>query len=240
MEIWPAIDLLGGKAVRLTKGDYEQVKVYFDDPAQILEYFEENGAKRLHLVDLDGARDGLMSNFDTIHRLVTESHLQIEVGGGIRTEERIRAYLDLGVSRVILGTAAAENMPFLEEMVKQYPGKIVVGVDAKDGMVALNGWKNVTTIPAIEFCKKLETIGVAAIIYTDISKDGGLSGTNLPLYQHLAKGIRVPIVASGGITYLEEIRTLKDMGLTGAIVGKALYEGKLDLKEVLEAGGDLC
>ncbi len=240
MQIWPAIDLLGGKAVRLTKGDYEQVKVYFENPAQILSYFEKAGAQRLHLVDLDGARDGKMSNYDTIRRLVLDSQLQIEVGGGIRTEERIKAYLDLGVSRVILGTAAAENFPFLQAMVEKYQGKIVVGVDAKDGKVALHGWKNVTEITALEFCKKLEAIGVAAIIYTDISKDGGLKGTNLPLYQTLTRELSIPIVASGGITYLEEIQQLKEMGLTGAIVGKALYEGKLDLKEVLKMGGDLC
>ena len=240
MQIWPAIDLLGGQAVRLTKGDYEQVKVYFENPAQILAYFEEAGAKRLHLVDLDGARDGQMSNYETIRQLVKNSRLQIEVGGGIRTEDRIRRYLDLGVSRVILGTAAAENFTFLAEMTARYPGQIVVGVDAKEGKVALHGWKNVTELSALDFCKKLEEIGTAAIIYTDISKDGGLKGTNLPLYQQLMQEIHVPIIASGGITYLEEIQQLKAMGLTGAIVGKALYEGLLDLKQVLETGGDLC
>ena len=240
MQIWPAIDLLSGKAVRLTKGDYDRVKVYFENPAQILSYFEEAGARRLHLVDLDGARDGKMSNYETIRRLVSDSHLQIEVGGGIRTEERINAYLDLGVDRVILGTAAAENLPFLEEMVHKYSGKIVVGVDAKDGKVALHGWKNVTELSALDFCKKLEMIGVSAIIYTDISKDGGLTGTNLPLYQELVRSISIPIIASGGITYMEEIEMLEKMGVTGAIVGKALYEGRLDLKEVLTVGGDLC
>ena len=240
MQIWPAIDLLSGKAVRLTKGDYDRVKVYFENPAQILSYFEEAGARRLHLVDLDGARDGKMSNYETIRRLVSDSHLQIEVGGGIRTEERINAYLDLGVDRIILGTAAAENLPFLEEMVHKYSGKIVVGVDAKDGKVALHGWKNVTELSALEFCKKLEMIGVSAIIYTDISKDGGLTGTNLPLYQELVRSISIPIIASGGITYMEEIEMLEKMGVTGAIVGKALYEGRLDLKEVLTVGGDLC
>ena len=240
MQIWPAIDLLGGKAVRLTQGDYEKVKVYFDNPAQILAYFEEAGAKHLHLVDLDGARDGQMTNFAVIRRLVEDSHLQIEVGGGIRTQERIEAYLELGVSRVILGTAAAEDFSFLKKMAAAYQSRLVVGVDAKDGLVALHGWKNVTEISALEFCHRLESIGISAIIYTDISKDGGLSGTNLPLYQQLVQQLSIPIVASGGITYLDEIQKLKDMGVSGAIVGKALYEGKLDLKEVLKTGGEIC
>lgn len=240
MQIWPAIDLLGGKAVRLTKGDYEQVKVYFENPAEILHYFEKNGAQRLHLVDLDGAREGNLVNYDTIRKLVQESRLQIEVGGGIRSEERIQTYLELGVSRVILGTAAAENRSFVKEMIQRYPNRIAAGVDAKDGKVALSGWKKVTQTSAVSFCRELQDMGIAAIIYTDISKDGGLSGTNLPLYRQLVTELSVPVIASGGITYLDEIRQLREMGLSGAIVGKALYEGRLDLKEVLKTGEDLC
>lgn len=240
MQIWPAIDLLDGKAVRLTKGDYKEVKVYFENPKEILDYFEAAGAKHLHLVDLAGARDGKMSHFKTIRQLVSGSQMQIEVGGGIRTQERIERYLELGVYRVILGTAAAENPQFLQKMVDRYQQQIVVGVDAKDGKVALHGWKQVSSFTALEFCKELENLGVAAIIYTDISKDGSLQGTNLPLYQALAEKISVPIIASGGITYLQEIKKLKEAGLAGAIVGKALYEGQLDLKEVLKIGEDRC
>lgn len=240
MQIWPAIDLLDGKAVRLTKGDYEQVKVYFNNPKEILNYFEAAGAKRLHLVDLAGARDGKMSHFETIQQLVSDSQMQIEVGGGIRTQERIKRYLELGVQRVILGTAAAEDHQFLQKAVNRYQRQIVVGVDAKEGKVALNGWKHVSSFTAMEFCKELENLGVAAIIYTDISKDGGLQGTNLPLYQELTETISVPIIASGGITYLQEIKELKAMGVAGVIVGKALYEGQLDLQEVLKIGEDRC
>ena len=238
MEIWPAIDLLGGKAVRLTKGDYEQVTVYFERPEEILEYFERVGASHLHVVDLDGARDGEMVNYETIRRLCENSRLQIEVGGGIRTEERIKAYLDLGVSQVILGTAAAEDTPFLRRMVERYQKQIVVGVDAKAGRVALHGWKDVSDIDAPTFCKELENLGVSRIIYTDIARDGGLSGTNLPLYKQLSTMLHIDLIASGGITYLEEIKELRDYGLTGAIVGKAVYEGKLDLAQVLAIGED--
>ena len=236
MEIWPAIDLLGGKAVRLTKGDYEKVTVYFERPEEILEYFERAGASHLHVVDLEGARDGEMVNYTTIRRLCKNSRLQIEVGGGIRTEERTKTYLELGVSQVILGTAAAEDTPFLRRMVERYQKQIVVGVDAKAGRVALRGWKDVSEIDASTFCKELENLGVSRIIYTDIAKDGGLSGTNLPLYRQLSDMLSIDLIASGGITYLEEIKELKDYGLTGAIVGKAIYEGKLDLRKVLEIG----
>lgn len=234
MQIWPAIDLLDGKAVRLTQGQYQNVKVYFDNPKEILTYFEAAGAKRLHLVDLAGARDGSMSHFETIRQLVEGSQLQIEVGGGIRTEERIQRYLETGVSRVILGTAAAEDFSFLQKMVDRYQQQIVVGVDAKESRVALRGWKEVTALSAAAFCKELEKLGVCAVIYTDIAKDGGLCGTNLPLYKQLKEELTIPIIASGGITYLEEIEKLKDIGIAGAIVGKALYEGMLDLKKVLE------
>lgn len=234
MQIWPAIDLLHSQAVRLTKGDYDQVKVYFHDPEEILQFFDEKGAKHLHIVDLDGAREGRLSNLETIRRLCREAKQEIEVGGGIRTEERIDIYLSQGVRYVILGTVALEDPSFTEEMIRKYGDYIVIGVDAKNGMVATRGWEDVSSVSGPDFCRRMQQIGVQRIIYTDISKDGMLSGTNLDLYQSLIRDLALKITASGGITYLEEINKLKEMGVHSAIVGKALYEGVLDLADVLE------
>lgn len=237
MQIFPATDILGGKVVRLTKGDYANVKIYADSPAEMAKEFMKAGATNLHMVDLDGAKDGTPVNFDAIKEAAKIKDLFIEVGGGIRDMKRIEDYLSLGVKRVILGTAAIRNYPFVEEAVKEYGNAIAVGVDAKNGLVAVNGWLETTTVNSVEFCKKLRDSGVATVIYTDISKDGMLSGTNLEIYEELSKIKGLDIVASGGITFIDEIKTLSDMGIYGAIVGKAVYEGKLDLKEVLEAAG---
>ncbi len=237
MQIFPATDILGGKVVRLTKGDYANVKIYADSPAEMAKEFMKAGATNLHMVDLDGAKDGTPVNFDAIKEAAKIKDLFIEVGGGIRDMKRIEDYLSLGVKRVILGTAAVRNYPFVEEAVKKYGNAIAVGVDAKDGLVAVNGWLETTTVNSVEFCKKLRDSGVATVIYTDISKDGMLSGTNLEIYKELSEIKGLDIVASGGITFIDEIKTLADMGIYGAIVGKAVYEGKLDLKEVLEAAG---
>lgn len=237
MQIFPATDILGGKVVRLTKGDYANVKIYADSPAEMAKEFMKAGATNLHMVDLDGAKDGTPVNFEAIKEAAKIKDLFIEVGGGIRDMKRIEDYLSLGVKRVILGTAAVRNYPFVEEAVKKYGDAIAVGVDAKDGLVAVNGWLETTTVNSVEFCKKLRDSGVATVIYTDISKDGMLSGTNLEIYKELSEIKGLDIVASGGITFIDEIKTLADMGIYGAIVGKAVYEGKLDLKEVLEAAG---
>lgn len=237
MQIFPATDIIGGKVVRLTKGDYNEVKIYADSPAEMALEFMKAGATNLHMVDLDGAKDGTPVNFDAIKEAAKIKDLFIEVGGGIRDMKRIEDYLSLGVKRVILGTAAVRNYPFVEEAVKEYGNAIAVGVDAKNGLVAVNGWLETTTVNSVEFCKKLRDSGVATVIYTDISKDGMLSGTNLEIYEELSKIKGLDIVASGGITFIDEIKTLSDMGIYGAIVGKAVYEGKLDLKEVLEAAG---
>ena len=237
MQIFPATDILGGKVVRLTKGDYNQVKIYADSPAEMAREFMKDGASNLHMVDLDGAKDGAPVNFDAIKEAAQIKDLFIEVGGGIRDMNRIEAYLNLGVKRVILGTAAIRNYPFVEEAVKKYGSAIAVGVDAKNGLVAVNGWQETTTVNSVEFCKKLRDSGVATVIYTDISKDGMLSGTNLEIYQELSEIKSLDIVASGGITFADEIRTLSDMGIYGAIVGKAVYEGKLSLKDALTAAG---
>ena len=223
MQIFPATDILGGKVVRLTKGDYANVKIYADSPAEMAKEFIKAGATNLHMVDLDGAKDGTPVNFEAIKEAAKIKDLFIEVGGGIRDMKRIEDYLSLGVKRVILGTAAVRNYPFVEEAVKEYGNAIAVGVDAKNGLVAVNGWLETTTVNSVEFCKKLRDSGVATVIYTDISKDGMLSGTNLEIYEELSGIKGLDIVASGGITFIDEIKTLSDMGIYGAIVGKAVY-----------------
>ena len=234
MELFPAIDLIGGCAVRLVKGDYAQKTVYSDNPAEVAKSFAEAGAKYLHVVDLEGAKDGGTPNLETIQNIVENGGLLVEVGGGIRSEEVIRKYLDAGVFRVILGTAAVQNPAFLEEMVQKYGEKIAVGVDIKDGMVAIKGWTEVSAESCFDFCEKLQKIGVKTIICTDISKDGLLSGTNLELYKELSEKFSVDIVASGGVSTLDDVKKLADMGMYGAILGKALYTGNIDLKAAVE------
>lgn len=228
MKIFPAIDLRDGKVVRLTQGDYDQMVVYASNPDEIADQFLSAGASHLHVVDLDGAKDGTLANYDTIVKLAKHP-LFIEVGGGIRDEERIKAYLAAGVDRVILGSVAIEKPEFVAEMVAKYGDAIAVGVDARDRKVAIHGWKTVTDVDSVDFCKKLAEMGVKTVIYTDISKDGALSGTNLEIYKLLSAIEGLDIVASGGITFEHEIETLAEMGTSGAILGKALYTGKLDL-----------
>ena len=234
MELFPAIDLIGGCAVRLVKGDYAQKTVYSDNPAEVAKSFAAAGAKYLHVVDLEGAKDGGTPNLETIKNIVENGGLLVEVGGGIRSEEVIQKYLDAGVFRVILGTAAVQNPAFLEDMVQKYGEKIAVGVDIKDGMVAIKGWTEVSAESCFDFCEKLQKIGVKTIICTDISKDGLLSGTNLELYKELSEKFSVDIVASGGVTTLDDVKKLADMGMYGAILGKALYTGNIDLKAAVE------
>ena len=234
MELFPAIDLIGDCAVRLVKGDYAQKTVYSDNPAEVAKSFAAAGAKYLHVVDLEGAKDGGTPNLETIQNIVENGGLLVEVGGGIRSEEVIQKYLDAGVFRVILGTAAVQNPAFLEEMVQKYGEKIAVGVDIKDGMVAIKGWTEVSAESCFDFCEKLQKIGVKTIICTDISKDGLLSGTNLELYKELSEKFSVDIVASGGVTTLDDVKKLADMGMYGAILGKALYTGNIDLKAAVE------
>lgn len=229
MELFPAIDLIDGCAVRLVKGDYVQKTIYSENPAAVARSFAAAGAKYLHVVDLEGAKDGGTPNLETIRTIVAKSGLLVEVGGGIRSEEVIKTYLDAGVFRVILGTAAVQNPAFLEEMVRKYGEKIAVGVDIKDGRVAIKGWTEVSEESCFAFCEKLQKIGVKTIICTDISKDGLLSGTNLELYRQLSEKCKVDIVASGGVTTLDDVKRLAEMKLYGAILGKALYTGNIDL-----------
>lgn len=233
MKIFPAIDLRDGKAVRLFQGDYDQMTVYSEDPVDIARSFKAKGAECLHLVDLDGAKDGKLVNFDTIKAIVEQVDMYVEVGGGIRDEERIRQYLELGVGRVILGTIAIKDPEFLEEMVSKYGEKIAVGVDARDGFVAINGWKEITDKESFEFCRYLRDIGVKTVIYTDISRDGSLQGTNIEAYKKLREIEGLEITASGGISFEEEIVTLKDIA-DAAILGKAIYSGMLDLQRAVQ------
>lgn len=235
MKIFPAIDLRNGNAVRLYQGDYDKETVYSDNPVEVAKEFKEAGASCLHLVDLDGAKDGKLVNFDIIKEIVSKVEMFVQVGGGIRDEERIRQYLDIGVGRVILGTIAQKDPVFLKEMVDKYGSAIAVGVDAKDGKVAINGWKEVTDWESFSFCEELAEMDVKTIIYTDISKDGSMGGTNMEAYERLRRIPGLDIVASGGISFEEEIEKLSDM-VSGAILGKALYTGALDLKKCIEIG----
>ena len=237
MQIYPAIDLSGGRVVRLYQGDYDQMTVYGSDPCAVAREFIAAGAKFLHVVDLDGAKDGTLANFESIAAIAKQGGLYIEVGGGIRTEERIQQYLDLGVGRCILGTIAVKDFDFTARMAQKYGDRIAVGVDARDGYVAINGWKELSEETGIEFCKRLRDAGVKAVIYTDISRDGAEKGTNLDLYRDLAKIEGLDITASGGVSSLEELRELQTIGTHAAILGKALYTGRLDLKTVIEEVG---
>ena len=233
MNILPAIDLLGGKAVRLVKGDYDKVTVYSDAPLKVAKYFEEKGAKYLHIVDLDGARDGTTANFDTIKTIVENTSLSVEVGGGIRDIQRVKRYVELGVDRIILGTAALEDEAFLREALALYGNKLVVGVDIKDGMVAVKGWREISNVSCMDFCAKLEALGVRTVICTDISKDGMMAGTNVALYRELSEKFNIRLIASGGVSTLGDIERLAEMKLFGAIVGKAIYTGAVSLDEAL-------
>ncbi len=234
MKLFPAIDIIEGCAVRLVMGDYAQKTVYSTQPVSVAKAFAKAGADYLHLVDLEGAKDGSTPNLEVIREIVKESGLLVEVGGGIRSEETIQKYMEAGVFRVILGTAAVQDPYFLREMVEKYGEKIAVGVDIKDGMVAVKGWTEVSQESCFDFCEKLEKIGVKTVICTDISKDGLLAGTNLALYQEMSEKFSVDIVASGGVTTLEDVAQLQKMGLYGAILGKALYTGNIDLKQAID------
>ena len=237
MQIFPAIDLSGGQVVRLYQGDYDQMTVYGSDPCAVAQEFIAAGAKYLHVVDLDGAKDGTLANFESIAAIAKQGGLYMEVGGGIRTEERIQQYLDLGVGRCILGTIAVKDFEFTVRMAQKYGDKIAVGVDARDGYVAINGWKELSDETGIEFCRRLRDAGVKTVIYTDISRDGAEKGTNLELYRDLAKIEGLNITASGGVSSLEELKELQTIGTQAAILGKALYTGRLDLKTAIEEVG---
>lgn len=234
MKIFPAIDLYEGKAVRLLKGNYNDLTVYSENPIEIAKDFESQGATELHTVDLEGARDGGTPNIEIIKSFVENTSLNVEVGGGIRSMDTVKAYLDAGVSRVILGTAAVTDDAFLKEAVSLYGEKIAVGADIKDGKVAIKGWVEKSEYGTFEFFEKLEKIGVSTVICTDISKDGAMQGTNRKLYKELSEKFSVNIIASGGVSSLDDIKALSEMNLYGAIIGKAYYTGAVKINEALE------
>ena len=235
MLIFPAIDLYDGKAVRLYKGDYAQMTVYSENPPEIAETFYKASAACLHLVDLEGAKTGETPNLETIRRIREAAPLFIEVGGGVRSMEVVERYLNAGIDRVILGTAAVTDPAFLREAVETYREKIAVGVDIKDSKVAIKGWLEKSERDAFDFCRELQSLGVGTIICTDISKDGAMQGTNRALYGELSKAFSLNIVASGGVSSVDDIKALRVLELYGAIIGKAYYTGTIDLKEALEA-----
>lgn len=240
MNLFPAIDLVGGKAVRLIRGDYQQMTVYSDDPVAVAKEFCAAGASYLHVVDLEGARDGNTPNLETVKALIRESGLAVEVGGGIRSMETVKTYIDAGAARVIIGTAAVTDPAFLDAALAAYGDRIAVGVDIKDGVVAIKGWREVSTIDCFTFCQTLTEKGVSCVICTDISKDGLLAGTNLELYAELSRRFPIRFTASGGVTTVEDVKRLSELGLYGAILGKALYTGALDLREALIASGEVA
>ncbi|MBQ9773907.1 MAG: 1-(5-phosphoribosyl)-5-[Clostridia bacterium] len=234
MNIFPAIDLYDGKAVRLYKGDYAQMTVYSENPAEIAVDFAKKGAKFIHVVDLEGAKTGETPNLACVLAIKEASGLFCEIGGGIRSMEVIDRYLGAGIDRVILGTAAVADRDFVRRAVAKYGDRIAVGADVKDGFVAVKGWTETTALTLEDFCADMQSLGVSTVICTDISKDGAMMGTNLPLYHELSKRFSMRFVASGGVSTIEDVRRLSEMKLYGAIIGKAYYTGSIDLAEAIE------
>lgn len=234
MLIFPAIDLYERKAVRLLKGDYNNMTVYSGNPVEIARDFKKSGAEYIHLVDLEGAKSGETPNIDVIKEIVDDCGLFVEAGGGIRSMAAVEKYINIGVNRVILGTAAVTDEAFLNEACKKYADKIAVGVDIKDGFVAIKGWTEKSEYSCFDFCGKMQSIGVKTLICTDISKDGAMQGTNLELYRELSDRFSVQITASGGVSTIDDIKRLAEMNIYGAIIGKAYYTGAISLKEAIE------
>ena len=237
MIIFPAIDIKDKKCVRLTQGDFDKVNVYGEDPSLMAKKWADDGAEFIHVVNLNGSRDEIGINDETLSKVAKSVDVPIQVGGGIRDEKRVKELLDLGINRVIVGTMAIENKELLKELIEKYKAyKIVVSIDAKNGKVATHGWEKVSDIDSVDLCKELEQIGVKTIVYTDISKDGMLEGPNFDIYKELSQKTSLDIIASGGVTSIDDVKRLLDMNMYGAIIGKALYDNRIDLKEVL----DLC
>ena len=233
MLIFPAIDLYEGKAVRLYKGDYAQMTVYSNDPVSVARDFRAAGAEWVHTVDLEGAKDGTTPNFDVV-AAIAKCGLRVEIGGGIRNMETVDQYIDAGISRVILGTAAVRDRDFLLAALRKHGDRIAVGVDIKDGKVAIKGWTETADISAFDFLKELDELGVSTVISTDISKDGAMQGANHEMYRHMAKTLRMQLIASGGVSSMKDVERLAALGIYGAIVGRAYYTGDIVLKEAIE------
>lgn len=234
MILFPAIDILDGKAVRLLKGDYNQVTVYSERPWEFAQDFVSKGCSAIHIVDLDGAKTGDTVNIKTVEKIAQTKGLYSEIGGGIRSMETVERYLESGISRVILGTAALKDPAFLKEAIRKYDDRIAVGVDLKDGYVSVKGWIETSDKEGFEFMKELEDIGVSAVIVTDISRDGAMKGTNLELYRRISTETGMKVTASGGISTLDDLKALRAMDIYGAIIGKAYYTGAIRLEDALE------
>jgi len=240
MDIIPAIDLLGGKCVRLYQGDYQQAEIFSANPAEMAEKFVQDGATRLHLVDLDGAKLGKIINLNAIESILEKVTIPVQVGGGIRTQESAEKLIQMGVARVILGTVAIENPNLVARLCQSYPGQIIVGIDARNGKVATKGWLENTQVSAIELASTMSQLGAAAIIYTDIARDGTLSGPNIPALRELASQISIPVIASGGVSSLGDLLSLlslESLGVEGVIIGKAIYTGAIDIQQAVRAIG---
>ena len=237
MELWPAIDLRGGRCVRLLQGDYARETVFGDDPVAMVRQFVAGGARRLHLVDLDGAKDGVPSQAELVGRMVATAGVSCQLGGGIRSLETARQYLDAGVARVIVGSVAIENPTLLERMAAEFPGQVVLGLDARDGRVAVRGWVDTSSLTAVDVARRHAGLPLAAIVYTDIATDGMLSGPNLAALEEMIAATRLPVIASGGAAAAADIRRVAVIGATGCIVGRALYDGGLTLTAALDAAG---
>jgi phosphoribosylformimino-5-aminoimidazole carboxamide ribotide isomerase len=241
MEVIPAIDLLEGKCVRLYQGDYSQSQIFNENPAIVAKQWEDQGATRLHLVDLDGAKQGKIVNLEAIRAILDTISIPVQVGGGLRDRDSIKTLFNLGVQRAIVGTIAVENPQFVEELCQDFPDQIVVGIDARNGKVATRGWLETSEVSAIALAKQMSQFGVAAIIYTDIHRDGTLTGPNLEALRELAQNIDVPVIASGGVSSLTDLLSLlalEPLGVPGVIVGKSLYTGAINLSEAILAVGN--
>ncbi|MEM6597032.1 MAG: 1-(5-phosphoribosyl)-5-[(5-phosphoribosylamino)methylideneamino]imidazole-4-carboxamide isomerase [Cyanobacteria bacterium P01_D01_bin.36] len=240
MDVIPAIDLLEGRCVRLFQGDYEQSQVFNDNPVEVAQQWTDEGATRLHLVDLDGAKVGKPENWEAIGAIAQAIDIPIEVGGGLRDADRVSALFDLGVQYAILGTVAVENPNLVSELCKKFPGQIIVGIDAREGKVATRGWLETSEVMAVELAKRMGDMGAAEIIYTDIKRDGTMKGPNLDALRELATAINTPVIASGGVSSVSDLMSLLKLvpsGVSGAIVGKALYTGDVSLKQAIRAVG---
>jgi phosphoribosylformimino-5-aminoimidazole carboxamide ribotide isomerase len=237
MKIFPAIDIKDGKCVRLTKGDFNQLKIYNEDPVKQIEDFLIHGFKNIHVIDLDGALSGKLVNFEIIKKIILKHKIKLQVGGGIRSLESVKQLVDIGVEKIILGTAAINDKSFLKSVCNQFTNQIALAIDVRNKKIALSGWKNQTAIDALEFIKMIENYGVTRLIYTDINRDGTNLGANIQESLSVAKRIKIPLVISGGVSSINDVKNIisyKEKNIEGIIVGKAIYEKKIDLKELKE------
>lgn len=239
MQIWPAIDLRGGKCVRLQQGDYTRETVFGDDPAEMARRWVNQGAECLHLVDLDGARDGTPANKEAVTAIIGEVAIPCELGGGVRSQETIDAWLDAGIARLVIGTKALKEPAWFRQMCQRYPHRLVLGIDARDGRVATDGWLDVSDVSATEMAAQFTGEPIAAIVYTDIATDGMMAGPNLAAMQEMNDAVDVPVVASGGVTSIEDVRQLAHIGMAGCIIGRSLYEGKLTIADAVNAANEV-